>query len=311
MDDTQTAGPATDDIGAAQTPTGEDAPSGQAAAQSAPPGFGERGRMRRRMRFLRKARELAYRDLGGLVFDLHRFGRRNDALVLAKLETIGRIDTELRALEGTLAERRPVTILREAGVAACPRCAAIHGSDDRFCPNCGLAMDLRAERPMAGPQTVAQATPAQTQTPPQPAAMPAPAPAMSPTAAHTPAPAMPPTGAHTPVPATSFPAEPPPPAPAAGAATAAVPAPGSTAPQAPTKVAPAPTTPAPSSTAPPVPATAAPAPATPAPSTTTPAQDAGPPADPAPSAGEGPVVGKDGPSVDQPTEIVRPPAKDP
>ena len=106
--------------------------------------------MRRRVRFLRKARELAYRDLGGLVFDLHRFGRRNDALVLAKLDTIGRIDGELRALEATLAERRAVTVLREAGVAACPRCAAIHGSDDRFCPNCGLAMDLRAERPVAG-----------------------------------------------------------------------------------------------------------------------------------------------------------------
>ncbi|MCW3069003.1 MAG: hypothetical protein JWL67_1628, partial [Solirubrobacterales bacterium] len=27
--------------------------------------------MRRRARFLRKARELAYRDLGGLVFNLH------------------------------------------------------------------------------------------------------------------------------------------------------------------------------------------------------------------------------------------------
>ena len=99
-------------------------PAGENNAPGAPPGFSERGRMRRRLRFLRKARELAYRDLGGLVFDLHRFGRRNDALVLAKLETIGRIDTELRALEATLAERQGVTVLREAGVAACPRCAA-------------------------------------------------------------------------------------------------------------------------------------------------------------------------------------------
>ena len=134
---------------------GEDAPSG-------PPGFSERGRMRRRARFLRKARELAYRDLGGLVFDLHRFGQRNDPLVLAKLETIGRIDGELRALEAALAERRAVTVLREAGIAACPRCAAIHGSDDRFCPNCGLAMDLRAERPIAGAaaRTPPPATPA-------------------------------------------------------------------------------------------------------------------------------------------------------
>lgn len=121
------------------------------------PGFAERGRMRRRARFLRKARELAYRDLGGLVFDLHRFARRNDVLVLAKLDTIGRIDGELRTLETALAERRPVTVLREAGIAACPRCAAIHGSDDRFCPHCGLAMNVHAERPVAGPVAPANA----------------------------------------------------------------------------------------------------------------------------------------------------------
>ena len=36
--------------------------------------------MRRRLRFLRKARELAYRDLGGLVFEMHRLGQRNDLL---------------------------------------------------------------------------------------------------------------------------------------------------------------------------------------------------------------------------------------
>ena len=135
---------------AAGTPgLGYESPAG--ATENAPgtPGFGARGRMRRRARFLRKARELAYRDLGGLVYSLHRFGQRNDALVLAKLETIARIDNELRGLESALAEHQPVTVLREAGVAACPRCAAIHGSDDRFCPNCGLAMDPGAERPVA------------------------------------------------------------------------------------------------------------------------------------------------------------------
>jgi hypothetical protein len=113
------------------------------------PGFLDRGRMRRRARFLRAARELAYRDLGGLVFDLHRFGGRNDEVVAAKLETLSRIDSELRILEATLRERMPVTVLREAGVAACPRCAAIHGSGDRFCPACGLAVD-QSERPIAG-----------------------------------------------------------------------------------------------------------------------------------------------------------------
>src|SRR6202011_1696460 len=89
-----------------------------AGASAAAPGFGARGRMRRRARFLRKARELAYRDLGGLVFNLHRFGQRNDPLVIAKLGTLSRVDRELRTLESALGERQPVTVLREAGITA-------------------------------------------------------------------------------------------------------------------------------------------------------------------------------------------------
>ncbi len=135
------------------------------------PGFGERGRMRRRARFLRRARELAYRDLGGLVFDLHRFGQRNDQVVLAKLATLGHIDAELRSLEGALREIRPVTVLREAGIAACPRCAAIHGSDDRFCPGCGLAFDMSADRPLS---TAPVTGPAQVATAPDPTSLAAP-----------------------------------------------------------------------------------------------------------------------------------------
>jgi hypothetical protein len=149
-------------------------PEAEPPVEQAPPspGFGERGRMRRRARFLRKARELAYRDLGGLVFDLHRFGQRNDPLVLAKLATLREIDTELRGLEDGLHEHRPVTVLREVGIAACPRCAAIHGSDDRFCPGCGLAFDANADRPISTapvtPQVQAAPTVAQapTATPP-------------------------------------------------------------------------------------------------------------------------------------------------
>jgi hypothetical protein len=128
-------------------------PGGPEAAGSSPgpPGFGARGRLRRRARFLRKARELAYRDLGGLVFNLHRFGRRNDPLVLNKLNTLGHIDAELRTLETALGERDTVTVLHEAGITACPRCAAIHSGDDRFCPNCGLSMSRHVDLPIAGP----------------------------------------------------------------------------------------------------------------------------------------------------------------
>jgi hypothetical protein len=130
-------------------------------------GFGERSRIRRRLRFLRKARELAYRDLGGLVFDLHRFGQRHDELVSAKLAALDHIDGELRALQQALGQRQSISVLREAGIAACPRCAAIHGSDDRFCPACGMPTDRRAEHPIAlvrqGPAQGAEQQPQQQQ----------------------------------------------------------------------------------------------------------------------------------------------------
>ncbi len=190
------------------------------ATSPTPPGFGSRGRVRRRARFLRKARELAYRDLGGLVFSLHRFGQRNDELVLAKLSTLSRIDAELRALESSLAERQPVTVLREAGITACPRCAAIHSGEDRFCPSCGLPLSRNVDLPIGAvpaaapagePVTTAmpaaapapgapaqptppspQATPAApgSQTSPAPLGAPAPASTAAPASAPVPAPPM-------------------------------------------------------------------------------------------------------------------------
>jgi hypothetical protein len=214
-----------------QPAVGQPADEQEAAVDQTDPGFGTRGRMRRRLRFLRKARELAYRDLGGLVFEMQRLGERRDELVAAKLATLGAIDTELRALEVALEDRRTLTILRESGIAACPRCAAIHGSEDRFCPSCGLAMESRADRPIAAvavpaaPPTAGVglpgaappgATPATATrplfTPPAPSASPAPPPpaaAASPASSpiSRPAPA-PPAPASSPIP-TAPPAPPP------------------------------------------------------------------------------------------------------
>ena len=268
----QTPGETPADVPAAAEPTPDngavaETPMPDGSTPSDSPGFSERGRMRRRARFLRKARELAYRDLGGLVFNLHRFGQRNDALVLAKLSTLGQIDTELRTLEGALAEHQPVTILRDAGIAACPRCAAIHGSEDRFCPNCGLAMDRRAERPVAGAPASVAPTPS-----PAPASAPAPTPP-----APTPAPGPSPARAAASPPATTTSAVPAQPA-------AAGPSPRVSAPADYTTIdrpvpSPSPQTPAPASPA---------APAT--------------PASPAPGA-----PATEPTDQDQPTVIVRPP----
>ena len=117
------------------------------AAVPANPTWRERGRLRRRLRYLREVRELGYRDLGGLVFDQHRFQRPNDGLVQGKVLAIDAVDRELRAIEQALRAGTLVTELALPGVSACQRCGALHGSDARYCPQCGLAF--------AGPRTVA------------------------------------------------------------------------------------------------------------------------------------------------------------
>jgi hypothetical protein len=156
------------------------------AAVSAPPSFRSRGALRRRMRYLRRARELGFRDLGGLVFDLRRFERDRPDLVEAKVHALFEVDQELRALERALGDRREITELREPGLASCPRCGALHGSDARFCSSCGLALhgpqpvsevgdgvpaQLVPPRPLlpaAGPAAPAPPPPPHTPPPPRP-----------------------------------------------------------------------------------------------------------------------------------------------
>src|SRR4051812_36103340 len=126
------------------------APAGaEPADPAAPPqpSFRNRGRLRRRLRFLRRVRELGFRDLGGLVFDQHKFARLDEELVRGKVTALAAVDAELRALEDALGDRRQVTELREPGITACPRCGTLHGSDANFCPSCGLAT--------SGPRTIA------------------------------------------------------------------------------------------------------------------------------------------------------------
>ena len=123
--------------------SGESSPATQVEAapdeaESAPATLRERGRMRNRVRYLRQLREVQLRDLGGFLLELHRFGRRRPQLVEEKLAAAAETDSELRALEGALGERRPLRELREAGIGgACQSCGTVHGSRDRYCSWCG------------------------------------------------------------------------------------------------------------------------------------------------------------------------------
>jgi hypothetical protein len=153
---------------------------GQAQLLEQSPGrasFRDRGLLRRRLRFLRRARELAYRDIGGLIFDMRRFGRNRQDLLDAKLGALGAVDQELRALERALDDRRPIHELREPGISSCPRCGALHDSEANFCPHCGLQL--------GGPRAMGEvggAIAAPPQAPPPPPGAPAQATASSPAA---------------------------------------------------------------------------------------------------------------------------------
>jgi hypothetical protein len=125
---------------------------GEAPPEPRRPGFRERGQLRRRLRYLRKLRELQVRDLGGLVFDLRRFERKRDDLVAQKIDQIRACDDELRAIEVAIEERRDLRDVREPGIGGtCPRCFAIYGSTDRFCGNCGAALGGAVQGPAQVP----------------------------------------------------------------------------------------------------------------------------------------------------------------
>jgi hypothetical protein len=156
----------------AQTDAATPATAETVVAEPVPrrPGFRARGRMRRRLRYLRRLRELQVRDLGGLVFDLRRFERKRDDLIAQKIDQIRACDDELHALELALGERRELRDVREPGIGGtCPRCFAIFGSADKFCANCGAAFGGAVQGPAA---QVPLAPPPATATQPDPAASP-------------------------------------------------------------------------------------------------------------------------------------------
>jgi hypothetical protein len=112
-----------------------------------------RSQLRKRARLLHKIRELLLRDLGGLVHEIHRMAEisgdrsRHETLVQAKLERLDRVEHELHELHAILEKPQGPVVLREPGIGGtCPGCGELHGSDARFCWNCGMPLTRGAER---------------------------------------------------------------------------------------------------------------------------------------------------------------------
>jgi hypothetical protein len=140
------------------TPAGID----PAEAPFRPPA-GRRGRLRRRLRYLRRARELMLRDLGGLLYEVHRTGggriEAHATVVGAKVQRIAGLDAEAHALETALAAPRSETVVFEPGVGGtCATCGELYGSDARFCSNCGAPVGTDAPvAPQADPKPAEEA----------------------------------------------------------------------------------------------------------------------------------------------------------
>ena len=125
---------------------------------AAPGTSARRGKLRRRAAFLRAARELLLRDLGGFVYELHRTAhdieheahRRLRETKLARLE---RVDAELHELEMRLDDVRRQVLVREPGVGGeCPHCGELFGSAAHYCSHCGNPLTDAARRELAKAQ---------------------------------------------------------------------------------------------------------------------------------------------------------------
>jgi hypothetical protein len=127
---------------------------------------GRRGRLRRRLRYLRRARELMLRDLGGLLFEVHRTGGgdvgAHQTLIAGKVSRLTAVDAEMRALEEALGAARPETVLFEPGVGGtCVACGELYGSGASFCSRCATPTNaIAVSEPAPGDRGAAASVPA-------------------------------------------------------------------------------------------------------------------------------------------------------
>jgi hypothetical protein len=101
----------------------------------------QRGQMRRRLRHQQRIREALLLDLGALVFELHRQGRREPELLQAKAAEVSAVDNEVRALAEALDTEATAQMLSPGVEAACANCGTLLSGEDRFCPSCGTPQE--------------------------------------------------------------------------------------------------------------------------------------------------------------------------
>jgi hypothetical protein len=94
-------------------------------------------------------REALLLDLGALVFELHRHGRREPELLQAKAAELSAVDQEVRALAHALDAGQTLLELVATGIAgSCGNCGSLLSTDARYCSACGApaAPALGADR---------------------------------------------------------------------------------------------------------------------------------------------------------------------
>ncbi len=139
------AGPAAAEAAGPVVEAARDTPAGLDPAEAgAKVATGRRGRLRRRLRYLRRARELMLRDLGGLLYEVHRTGggdvTAHTATIGGKIERLAALDGEAAAIETALGASRGPAVVFEPGIGGtCEICGELYGSAARFCSQLRVA----------------------------------------------------------------------------------------------------------------------------------------------------------------------------
>lgn len=145
---------------------GTDIPAGiERGEVTAPNSSRERGRLRRRLRELRRLREALLLELGALVMEAHRHGRDDTPIVQRKAADAAGVDAEARAIALALDTDGGLDTIVAAGIAGpCPTCGTLASTTARFCSTCGTALDGRPEA--ANTVVAAEGSPDTAETPP-------------------------------------------------------------------------------------------------------------------------------------------------